>query len=54
MPEVITAVVLLLLLLFVVVVLVRSIKIVPQATAVIVERLGRYSSTLDAGLIAAG
>ncbi|MFC0359395.1 MULTISPECIES: SPFH domain-containing protein [Kytococcus] len=50
MPEAITAVVLVLLLLFVVVVLVRSIKIVPQATAVIVERLGRYSKTLDAGL----
>ena len=50
MPEVITSVVLILLLLFVVVVLVRSIMIVPQATAVIVERLGRYSRTLDAGL----
>ena len=50
MPEVITSVVLILLLLFVVVVLVRSIMIVPQATAVIVERLGRYSKTLDAGL----
>ncbi len=28
----------------------RAIRIVPQATAVIVERLGRYSRTLDAGL----
>ena len=50
MPEVITSVVLILLLLFVVVVLVRSIMIVPQATAVIVERLGRYSRTLTPGL----
>jgi len=36
--------------LFVVLVLVRSVRIVPQARAAIVERLGRYSRTLDAGL----
>lgn len=28
----------------------RSVRIVPQATAVLIERLGRYSRTLDAGL----
>ncbi|MGY4642213.1 SPFH domain-containing protein [Cellulomonas sp. URHB0016] len=37
-------------LLFLVVALVRSVRIVPQAAAIIVERLGRYSRTLDAGL----
>ncbi|WP_149204377.1 SPFH domain-containing protein [Actinotalea subterranea] len=36
--------------LFVVVALIRSVRIVPQAVAIIVERLGRYSRTLDAGL----
>ena len=39
-----------LVLLFVVIALVRAVRIVPQASAVIVERLGRYSRTLDAGL----
>ena len=39
-----------LVLLFVVIALVRAVKIVPQAVAIIVERLGRYSRTLDAGL----
>ena len=39
-----------LLVLFAVVVVIRTIRIVPQATAVIIERLGRYSRTLDAGL----
>jgi regulator of protease activity HflC (stomatin/prohibitin superfamily) len=33
-----------------VVVLARSIRIIPQASAGIVERLGRYHRTLDAGL----
>ncbi|AEE45855.1 SPFH domain-containing protein [Cellulomonas fimi] len=37
-------------LLFVVVALIRSVRIVPQTVAMIVERLGRYSRTLDAGL----
>jgi regulator of protease activity HflC (stomatin/prohibitin superfamily) len=36
--------------LFVLVVLSRSVRIVPQARAGIVERLGRYSRTLNAGL----
>jgi regulator of protease activity HflC (stomatin/prohibitin superfamily) len=35
---------------FTVMALARAVRIVPQATAVIVERLGRYSRTLDAGL----
>ncbi|MFC8193584.1 SPFH domain-containing protein [Cellulomonas sp. NPDC057328] len=39
-----------LVLLFVIVALVRAVRIVPQAVAVIVERLGRYNRTLDAGL----
>jgi regulator of protease activity HflC (stomatin/prohibitin superfamily) len=33
-----------------VVVLIRSIRIIPQASAGLVERLGRYHRTLDAGL----
>lgn len=36
--------------LFVVVALFRAVRIVPQTVALIVERLGRYSRTLDAGL----
>ncbi|MDM7830965.1 SPFH domain-containing protein [Cellulomonas edaphi] len=43
-------VVLALVLLFVIIGLFRAVRIVPQATAIIVERLGRYSRTLDAGL----
>src|SRR3954451_15158960 len=35
---------------FVVVVVLRSVRIVPQARAGVVERLGRYSRTLDPGL----
>ncbi|NAZ84179.1 SPFH/Band 7/PHB domain protein [Kineococcus sp. R8] len=50
MDNVVTLIVLLLVVLFVVTVIARTIRIVPQATAVIVERLGRYSRTLDAGL----
>ncbi|KGM10367.1 SPFH domain-containing protein [Cellulomonas bogoriensis] len=36
--------------LFIVVALVRAVRVVPQAQAYLVERLGRYSRTLDAGL----
>ncbi|HYH59703.1 MAG TPA: SPFH domain-containing protein [Thermoleophilaceae bacterium] len=43
-------IVLALIALFVLFVLSRSIRIVPQARAGIVERLGRYQRTLDAGL----
>ena len=43
-------VVLALLVIFVISTVARAVRIVPQATSVIVERLGRYSRTLDAGL----
>ncbi|MGN6599685.1 MAG: SPFH domain-containing protein [Actinomycetes bacterium] len=43
-------VVLVLLVVFVLTTIVRTIRIVPQATAGIVERLGRYARTLDPGL----
>jgi len=43
-------IVLLLLLLFAVIVLIRTIRIVPQQTAVIVERLGKYHATFVPGL----
>src|SRR5881398_3715338 len=36
---------------FVLIVLARTIRIIPQARAGVVERLGRYSRTLDAGLM---
>lgn len=39
-----------LLVLLVVIALSRSVRIVPQAVAILVERLGRYSRTLDAGM----
>jgi len=38
------------LVIFVITALARSIRIVPQTVAMLVERLGRYSRTLDAGL----
>ena len=43
-------VVLVLLLVFVVITVVRAVRIVPQASSLIIERLGRYSRTLEAGL----
>ena len=43
-------VVVLLVLLFIVIVLAKTVRIVPQAQACVVERLGRYSRTLSAGL----
>ena len=42
--------VLALLLVFVVIAIVRSVRIVPQAVALVIERLGRYSRTLEPGL----
>ncbi|MEJ5915278.1 SPFH domain-containing protein [Pseudokineococcus sp. 1T1Z-3] len=42
--------VLALLVLFVIATVAKSVRVVPQASSVIVERLGRYSRTLDAGL----
>jgi regulator of protease activity HflC (stomatin/prohibitin superfamily) len=43
-------IVLLAVLLFVVVVILRSVRIIPQARAGVVERLGRYARTLEPGL----
>src|SRR5436190_3040517 len=45
-----TLIVLLVLALFVLIVLARTVRIVPQARAGVIERLGRYNRTLDAGL----
>ncbi|GAB7189349.1 SPFH domain-containing protein [Kineococcus sp. NUM-3379] len=50
MPDVAGLVILILLVVLVVAAIAKTIRIVPQASAVIVERLGRYSRTLDAGL----
>ena len=41
-----SAVVVLLVLLFVIIVIAKTVRIVPQAQACVVERLGRYSRTL--------
>jgi regulator of protease activity HflC (stomatin/prohibitin superfamily) len=46
----VTLIVLLVIAVFVLVTLARTIRIVPQARAGVVERLGRYSRTLSAGL----
>ncbi len=43
-------IIMLLLVLFIIVVIVRAVRIVRQAEAFVVERLGRYSRTMDAGL----
>ena len=43
-------IVLIVLVIFAVIVIVRTIKIVPQQTSLIIERLGRYSRTLNAGI----
>jgi regulator of protease activity HflC (stomatin/prohibitin superfamily) len=45
-----TLIVLLVVALFVLIVLARTVRIVPQARAGVIERLGRYNRTLDAGL----
>ena len=51
MPDgIISLIVLLLLAAFVIIVLVRTVRVVPQQTALIIERLGRYSRTLEGGL----
>ena len=51
MPDgIISLIVLLLLAGFVIIVLVRTVRVVPQQTALIIERLGRYSRTLEGGL----
>jgi len=43
-------IVLLLLVLFAGIVIIRTVRIVPQQTALIIERLGRYSRTLEGGI----
>jgi regulator of protease activity HflC (stomatin/prohibitin superfamily) len=48
--QIATLVVLAALALLVITAVARSVRIVPQATAVLIERLGRYQRTLDAGL----
>ncbi len=48
--QIATIVVLVLVAIFVIVAIARSVRIVPQAVALIVERLGRYQSSLYAGL----
>ncbi|MCB9430213.1 MAG: SPFH/Band 7/PHB domain protein [Actinobacteria bacterium] len=45
-----SGIVVLLVLLFMVIVLAKTVRIVPQAQSQVVERLGRYSRTLSAGL----
>ena len=45
-----TLIVLGILLIFAIVVIVRTVRIVPQQTSLIVERLGRYSRTLEGGI----
>lgn len=51
MPDGTFAIIILLLLAaFAVLVLVRTVRIVPQQTSLIIERLGRYSRTLEGGL----
>ena len=48
--NVILAIVVIFVVIFVIVTIFRAIKIVPQATAGIVERLGKYHKTLTPGL----
>lgn len=50
MPQMIGAVVLIGLILFVFIVLISNIKVVPQAHAYVIERLGAYHSTWETGL----
>ncbi|HET6968396.1 MAG TPA: SPFH domain-containing protein [Ornithinibacter sp.] len=51
MPDgIIPLIVAVLLGIFAIIVLVRTVRVVPQQTALIIERLGRYSRTLEGGL----
>ncbi|HET8767518.1 MAG TPA: SPFH domain-containing protein, partial [Pedococcus sp.] len=43
-------IVLVLLIVFAAIVIIRTVRIVPQQTALIIERLGRYSRTLEGGI----
>ena len=44
-----TTIILLIIVIFILVIIIKSIKIVPQKQAFIVERLGKYKATLEAG-----
>src|SRR3954454_24657083 len=48
--DIAVAIVLLVMIVFVIIVLVRSVRIIPQARAGVVERLGKYQRTLNPGL----
>ncbi|MBK5239220.1 MAG: SPFH/Band 7/PHB domain protein, partial [Actinomycetales bacterium] len=48
--QVVVTVIVLVVVVFVLVILARSIRIIPQASAGIVERLGAYHTTLQPGL----
>ena len=50
MGTVVAVIVLVLIVVLVVAAVVRSVRIIPQARAGIVERFGRYNRTLNAGL----
>ena len=50
LPTIVTIVIVAIIVIFVTTILAKSIRIVPQAYAGIVERLGRYHKTLDPGL----
>jgi regulator of protease activity HflC (stomatin/prohibitin superfamily) len=50
LPTIVTIVIVVIIVIFVITILAKSIRIVPQAYAGIVERLGRYHKTLDPGL----
>jgi len=50
LPTVVTIIIVAIIVIFVITILAKSIRIVPQAYAGIVERLGRYHKTLDPGL----
>ena len=47
---VVLAIFLIIVVIFVLVILFRSVRIIPQATAGVVERLGKYHKTLTPGL----
>ncbi|UNX56078.1 SPFH/Band 7/PHB domain protein [Georgenia sp. TF02-10] len=48
--SIVLLIVLVLVAIFVIVAIARAVRIVPQAVALIVERLGKYQTTMDAGL----
>jgi regulator of protease activity HflC (stomatin/prohibitin superfamily) len=50
LPTIVTIVIVAIIVIFVITILAKSIRIVPQAYAGVVERLGRYHKTLDPGL----